>query len=46
MSAGPPPAKPLHPHPYVHVFRHAFDALGWESHRAHELAIFRTFAVP
>jgi hypothetical protein len=32
---------------YLHAFRHAYgEALGWEAHRGHELAIFHTFAVP
>jgi hypothetical protein len=32
---------------YLRTFRHAFDeTFGWEVHRALELAIFHTFAVP
>jgi len=32
---------------YLRTFRHAFgETFGWETHRAHELAIFHTFAVP
>jgi hypothetical protein len=32
---------------YLHTFRHAFaETFGWEVHRALELAIFHSFAVP
>jgi hypothetical protein len=42
------PTCPMTAPPYAHldIFRRAFHALDWESHRAHELAIFSTFAVP
>lgn len=48
MPAGPPPAEPSHPdRDYLPTYHQAFDAtFGWEVHRAHELAIFRAFAVP
>lgn len=48
MPAGPPHTEPLHPgNDYLPIFRQAFDvAFGWEVHRALELAIFHTFAVP
>jgi hypothetical protein len=46
MPAGPL-TEPTHPdHDYLRIFHRAHGALNWESHRAHELAIFCTFAVP
>jgi len=46
MPAGPL-TEPMHPdHDYLQTFHRAHSALNWESHRAHELAIFCTFAVP
>jgi hypothetical protein len=48
MPAGRPLTEPMHPErDYLHTFRQAFDAaFGWDVHRALELAIFHTFAVP
>lgn len=48
MANGSPLTEPLHPDDdYLPAFRQAFDAaFGWEVHRALELAIFHTFAVP
>lgn len=48
MPACPSPAEPSSPdRDYLHIFRHTFDqTFGWEVHRALELAIFHTFAVP
>jgi hypothetical protein len=48
MPARPSLTEPSSPdRDYLHTFRHAFDeTFGWEVHRALELAIFHTFAVP
>jgi hypothetical protein len=48
MPAGPPLTEPASPdHDYLPTFRYAFaETFGWEVHRALELAIFHTFAVP
>lgn len=48
MPACLSPTEPSSPDlDYLHTFRHAFDeTFGWEVHRALELAIFHTFAVP
>jgi hypothetical protein len=46
MPAGPASTEPPHPDEYLTIFHRAFAALDWESHRAHEHAIFCTFAIP
>lgn len=46
MLVGLNSTQPPYPDDYLTIFHRAFAALDWECHRAHEYAIFCSFAIP